>query len=94
MVRILPSIDISVRDREQTWRWALSKTRAGRKAEHVSSLLDASKLADQYRDALTQQDQAGLPLIAFSGGARGAGYSAENPRKAQLSAAGWLRQFA
>ncbi|MGR7921563.1 AAA family ATPase [Zobellella denitrificans] len=50
---------------EQLYQWTISKARAGRKAEHATRLGDATRLADDYRTALTLDDQSGLPLVAF-----------------------------
>ncbi len=47
------------------FHWTLAKPRMGRKGEHVSQLSDATELADRYRQALTNQENANLPLIAF-----------------------------
>lgn len=56
-----PNIDKN----EFLYRWTLSKARRGKKAEHSSQLNDASRLANDYRVALTNDDQYSLPLIAF-----------------------------
>jgi len=45
--------------------WEVSKTRKGRKGEHNTSLYGATKLAEYYREKLSQNDQTSLPLIAF-----------------------------
>lgn len=52
-------------DQAQSFQWTLAKARPGRKGEHGSLLNDASRLADNYRNALSGNDQASLPLIAF-----------------------------
>lgn len=47
------------------FQWTLAKPRQGRKGEYVSQLVGASELADRYRQALSNQENANLPLIAF-----------------------------
>lgn len=47
------------------FEWTLAKTRSGRKAEYHSALSEVSDLADKYRTALTENEKASLPLIAF-----------------------------
>lgn len=45
--------------------WLLAKTQKSKKAKFNSNLNDATRLADVYKTALTQDDKLGLPLIAF-----------------------------
>ncbi|MGK7956097.1 MAG: AAA family ATPase, partial [Crocosphaera sp.] len=45
--------------------WTLAKTRKGRTAKYTSNLNDCTRLANLYRDALTDNDKTSLPLIAF-----------------------------
>jgi predicted ATP-binding protein involved in virulence len=47
------------------FKWTLAKTRKGRKTQYTSHLNDCSRLAEIYREALTQDDKTSLPLIAF-----------------------------
>jgi len=47
------------------FQWTLAKTRTGRKAKYSSQLSDCTRLANYYRNALTQDEQTSLPLIAF-----------------------------
>lgn len=47
------------------YHWSLAKTQTSKKAKFSSNLNDASRLADLYRRALTQNEKLGLPLIAF-----------------------------
>lgn len=47
------------------FRWTVTKTRRGRKAEFLSNLKDCTRLAEHYRDMLGHNDRASLPLIAF-----------------------------
>ena len=49
----------------QTIDWVLVKTKKGRKSKEQSSLSFATHVADQYREALTDDAKASLPLIAF-----------------------------
>lgn len=50
---------------ETVYEWTLAKTRTGKKAQYASQLHDASRLAEHYRDLLTADDKASLPLFAF-----------------------------
>ncbi|RON41979.1 ATP-binding protein [Pseudomonas frederiksbergensis] len=45
--------------------WGIARGRQGRKAHIHSSLGGVSRLADHYRDQLTTDDKASLPLIAY-----------------------------
>ncbi|WP_435342805.1 AAA family ATPase [Klebsiella quasipneumoniae] len=47
------------------YHWSLAKTQTSKKSKFSSNLNDASRLADLYRTALTQNEKLGLPLIAF-----------------------------
>ncbi|HMU86270.1 MAG TPA: AAA family ATPase [Agitococcus sp.] len=47
------------------YQWSLAKTQTSKKAKFNSNLNDASRLADFYRTALTQNEKLGMPLIAF-----------------------------
>jgi predicted ATP-binding protein involved in virulence len=47
------------------FQWSIAKIRKGRKSGHSSHLIDASRLADLYRQALSLNDKSNLPLIAF-----------------------------
>jgi predicted ATP-binding protein involved in virulence len=61
---LLPSVSnkSEIGDRFQ---WTLAKTRAGRKTQHTSQLNDCTRLAEHYRNALTDDSTTSLPLIAF-----------------------------
>lgn len=48
-----------------TYSWTIARTGRGKKGSFVSELNDSSKLADNYRIALTNSETASLPLIAF-----------------------------
>jgi predicted ATP-binding protein involved in virulence len=50
---------------DNRFKWSLAKNRTGRKAQYTSHLNDCTRLAKYYRDALTQDHQTSLPLIAF-----------------------------
>ncbi|SEI71326.1 Predicted ATP-binding protein involved in virulence [Allopseudospirillum japonicum] len=63
-------IDVTVLDdhgqsSNPDYRWSLAKTQKGKKNKFNSNLNDASRLADDYRAAITHKEQASLPLIAF-----------------------------
>ena len=47
------------------YQWTLVKARKGRKSEKSSNLSQLSKLVDNYRQQLTDNDSASLPLIAY-----------------------------
>lgn len=64
------AIQLTVRDHNyvpdhQDFHWVLAKSRAGKKGEQSSQLADAARLAEGYRQMLTLDDNASLPLIAF-----------------------------
>jgi predicted ATP-binding protein involved in virulence len=46
-------------------QWTLAKTRPGRKPQYTTQLNDCARFANHYRNALTDNDQTSLPLIAF-----------------------------
>lgn len=50
---------------QRDFQWTLAKTRKGRKSDLASQLHDVSRLADEYRSALTANENSSLPLIAF-----------------------------
>ncbi|NEP13172.1 MAG: AAA family ATPase [Symploca sp. SIO2C1] len=47
------------------FQWTIAKTRKGRTAQYNSKLTDCTRLANHYRNALTDNQQTSLPLIAF-----------------------------
>ncbi|MGS3186618.1 AAA family ATPase [Aeromonas taiwanensis] len=57
-------VSLQLHDQLKEYIWSLTKTRAGRKSNEQSILTDASKLADEYRARLTEQENVSLPLIA------------------------------
>jgi predicted ATP-binding protein involved in virulence len=52
-------------NREPFFKWTLAKGRKGRKAQYSSSLNDCTRLANHYRETLTQDNKTSLPMIAF-----------------------------
>ncbi|MHA7001972.1 AAA family ATPase [Aeromonas schubertii] len=58
-------VSLQLHDQLKEYIWSLTKTRAGRKSNEQSILVDASKLADEYRARLTGQENVSVPLIAF-----------------------------
>lgn len=48
-----------------TYQWTLAKARKGRKSDKPSNLSELTKLADNYRQLLTDDSNANLPLIAY-----------------------------
>lgn len=60
------AVDIQLMDQNnEPMNWRIAKSRKGRKGEHSSILGGATKLAEFYRDLLTNDDNAALPLVAF-----------------------------
>lgn len=47
------------------FQWSIAKTQRGRKAQFSSNYSGATQLARQYREQLTEQPEASLPLIVF-----------------------------
>lgn len=47
------------------YHWCLARTQKGKKAKFSSNLNDASRLADEYKKGITQNEKLSLPLIAF-----------------------------
>lgn len=54
-----------VDEQENSYSWALAKTERGKKSIFSSSLADATRLANIYREKFTADDDSSLPLIAF-----------------------------
>lgn len=50
---------------DDCFTWGISRTRQGRKSTVDSSYVDASRLAEHYRNELTANDKTSLPLIAY-----------------------------
>ena len=48
-----------------SYQWTLVKARKGRKSDKSSNLSQLTQLADHYRQQLTDNDSASLPLIAY-----------------------------
>ncbi|MNX74651.1 recombination protein F [compost metagenome] len=51
--------------KDDLFGWGIARTRQGRKTNVHSVLIDVSRLADHYRNQLTADDKASLPLIAY-----------------------------
>jgi predicted ATP-binding protein involved in virulence len=49
----------------ERFQWTLAKNREGRKTQSTSQLNDCTRLAEHYRNALTNNSKTSLPLIAF-----------------------------
>ncbi len=47
------------------YQWTLVKARKGRKSDKPSNLSELTKIADNYRQRLTDNNSASLPLIAY-----------------------------
>lgn len=64
--KCLPNLDTQeyVNLDKHLYNWTVTKTNRGKKGQQ-SKLNDASRLAGYYRNALTQNEQCNLPLIAF-----------------------------
>lgn len=62
------SDDVLVNNRDAElayYQWTLVKARKGRKSEKSSNFSELTKLADNYRQLLTDDSNASLPLIAY-----------------------------
>lgn len=62
---LFKTLDSAEGSENNSFRWTIAKARKGRKAQYTSQLTDCTHLANYYRNALTQDDQVSLPLIAF-----------------------------
>ncbi|NOQ13211.1 MAG: AAA family ATPase [Methyloprofundus sp.] len=61
-------IQVESSDEEKTdaiFYWTIAKVRKGRKGQHTTQLSDVTVLANHYRQLLSENDSARLPLIAF-----------------------------
>lgn len=61
----LASISVEAEKTNEKFHWSLAKSRRGRNTKITSDLTDASNLASLYRDDLTLDTEASLPLIAY-----------------------------
>jgi len=52
-------------DMEAVFIWHLARAQLGRKTAEHSELTEATRLADKYRNQLTADEKASLPLIAY-----------------------------
>jgi predicted ATP-binding protein involved in virulence len=60
------AVDIQLVDQNnEVMEWRIARSRKGRKGEHSSMLAGATKLADFYRDSLSNDDNTALPFVAF-----------------------------
>ncbi|AZE93108.1 Putative ATP binding protein SugR [Pseudomonas orientalis] len=59
------SISIEAEELYVDFNWSLAKSRRGRNTKVTSELADASALASVYRDNLTRDENASVPLIAY-----------------------------
>ncbi|MCK3842899.1 AAA family ATPase [Pseudomonas sp. W15Feb34] len=59
------SISIEAEELFVDFHWLLAKSRRGRKTKVASELADTSALANVYRDNLTHDENASVPLIAY-----------------------------
>lgn len=50
---------------DDEFTWGVARTRQGRKTSVHSELIDVTRLADRYRNHLTTDDKASVPLIAY-----------------------------
>lgn len=53
------------RSKDDYFQWTLAKLRRGRSSSFASNLIACTRLAEVYRDSLTNDDTVSLPLIAF-----------------------------
>lgn len=59
------AVQLTLSDESRQISWTLAKSRPGQKRLDASRLEDLSKLADEYRRALSTDASAHIPLIAF-----------------------------
>lgn len=50
---------------ENSYRWTITKARKGRRAEQPTQLIEATRLAESYRELLSVDENTNLPLIAY-----------------------------
>ncbi|MET0265333.1 MAG: AAA family ATPase [Duganella sp.] len=50
---------------EANFAWSIAKTRAGRKGDHASQLLELKDLTEVFKQQLGNNENSSLPLIAF-----------------------------
>lgn len=60
-----PSENADISNINHQFKWTLAKAQKGRKSPYNSNLNDCTRLANIYRDDLSDNDQTSLPLIAF-----------------------------
>jgi predicted ATP-binding protein involved in virulence len=60
-----PSVNSNGDEASDMFKWVLAKTRQGRVSQYTSQLYDCTRLANHYRQALSHDEQASLPLVAF-----------------------------
>ncbi|WP_434057614.1 AAA family ATPase [Arthrospira platensis] len=60
-----PSENADISQINHQFKWTLAKAEKGRKSPYNSNLNDCTRLANIYRDDLSDNDQTSLPLIAF-----------------------------
>lgn len=58
-------IDRNAIPRNNVFVWSVARAKRGRKAAHTSSFIDATRLAESYREQLTKNEKASLPLIVY-----------------------------
>jgi predicted ATP-binding protein involved in virulence len=60
-----PSANSNGSETGNIFHWTLAKTRQGRKAQYTTQLNDCTRLTNHYRNALSNNEQTSLPLMAF-----------------------------
>lgn len=64
-------ISIEIEDIERNFKWTLAKARIGKKSEKASKLDELSRLANDYRERYTSNNNVSFPLIIFYDANRG-----------------------
>ncbi len=64
-LQLSDDVQTNTEDMLSSYRWTLVKARQGRKSDKSSRLNELTKLADNYRQRLTDDANASLPLIAY-----------------------------
>lgn len=65
------AITIEIEDIERNFKWILTKARIGKKSEKTSKLDELSRLANDYRERYTSDNNVSFPLIIFYDANRG-----------------------
>ena len=59
------SFDLPIADKQEPFQWALVKQRKGFQNEQSSFLTNVTRLANLYRNRLSQNEKSSLPLVVY-----------------------------